>query len=542
MILHVRSGASHDVPIDSDRCSALSIHRAAWSADGKLLAFGGPVVRRASDSQPRLSGIRIFDIEAGSEQPPLPLPIDSSHNGQLAGLEFSPDGRTLAALSAIASSGRPSLVRLDQPVVTLWDVTNTEKKSTIPVPSELCGKGQGVVCVRLAGFSPDGKALALIASERPDGPGKSEAIILRLDGRPPERLAFSRATRRIALAAGGDRAAMIMLSREHGAPSLLWDGKTGGLVAPLGNYQTTIDAATRSPDGRILVQTLERPLPEGTLARVWDLDTGEILASGIDPRSGGHRVTDVSPKADLMAQLDNSGSIVIRDTRTRGVLGAIDTKMRIADRPDPNAMQPLPLVVFMNDGRTLAAVGKNETTLWDVKTGARLHPLAGSPPPFVAPASGAYVAMAACRTTTVHDTKSGRRTATVSHGDNCATGAAVSADGTLLLTLVSGSFFSGPTEARLWKLPGPASTVLTGYDDAGAIGAFAGDGRTIATAGPDGTVNLWDPVTSRRLLTLPGFKQRVTSLRFLDDGRALIVGYEKEVRVWHALAQARRQP
>jgi WD40 repeat protein len=182
-------------------------------------------------------------------------------------------------------------------------------------------------------------------------------------------------------------------------------------------------------------------------------------------------------------------------------------------------------------GHTLAVVGKMETTLWDVKTGARLHVLAGGPPASI---SGAYAALAGCQKGTVYDTRTGRVVATRSYDNDCPKGAALSADGGLLLTFVSSNFFDGATEARLWALGGEGYTLLTGYDDAGAIGAFAPDGATIATAGPDGAVNLWDPVTRRKLLTLPGLKQKVTELRLSDDGRILTVAYEREVRIWPA--------
>jgi len=135
----------------------------------------------------------------------------------------------------------------------------------------------------------------------------------------------------------------------------------------------------------------------------------------------------------------------------------------------------------------------------------------------------------------VYDTRSGRQVSTVSGTDNCVNYAVVSADGGMLLSLVSAGFLGTPAEARLWTLGGPSNSLaFTGYDDGGAIGTFAQDGKTIATAGPEGAVNFWDPLTGRRLMTLPGFGEKISSLRFSGDGQVLTVGYAREVRLWYA--------
>jgi hypothetical protein len=54
------------------------------------------------------------------------------------------------------------------------------------------------------------------------------------------------------------------------------------------------------------------------------------------------------------------------------VVRSIDTGLTAAERPRPGEQSAA------DQGHTLATVGKKETTLWDVKTGARLHALASS--------------------------------------------------------------------------------------------------------------------------------------------------------------------
>jgi WD40 repeat protein len=534
-IWNAASDASRVLPLDTKRCSDFDIQKAAWSPDGKLLAFGGPAVKLAAGaSPPELSGVRIYDIDAGNERRMLPLSLDL-RSGALAGLEFSPDGRTLATLSSVSGGDRGSAGLHDQPAIILWDVGSSEKKSTFRITSEVC-KDRGVECIKFGGFSADGNALAAIAGEQNQGLGKSETIVWRLDDQPGERFASDRPTYGVAMSRTGERVATVMVARDLGAPAMLWDRKTGDIVAALGSYRRRIDAATRSPDNRVIAQTLEYPLPKGTVSKVWDLRSGDVLAAVMDPRGGEHRVTDVAPNGELLAAMDERGRVVVQDVRERRTLSSFDTNLAIAARPHVR-----PAMAFGPEGRTLIVFGAKETAVWDVRSGARLHKFGDRLLHFFALA-GDHLAIGDCTTTSVYDMKSGKQTSSVPSGQRCPNGIALSPDGAMLLSLVNKDMFDGTAaEAKLWKLDGTLSS-MTGYDDAGAIGAFSRDGRTIATAGPDGAVNFWDAVTSRRMLTVPGFKEDVSSLHFSDDGRVLVVGYAKEVRVWHAAADPRMRP
>jgi WD40 repeat protein len=63
--------------------------------------------------------------------------------------------------------------------------------------------------------------------------------------------------------------------------------------------------------------------------------------------------------------------------------------------------------------------------------------------------------------------------------------------------------------------------------------AFAADGKTLAGAGTDRSITLWDPGTGRVVGRLAGHAGSVRSLAFTPDGRALVSGgLDKTVRVW----------
>jgi WD40 repeat protein len=64
--------------------------------------------------------------------------------------------------------------------------------------------------------------------------------------------------------------------------------------------------------------------------------------------------------------------------------------------------------------------------------------------------------------------------------------------------------------------------------------SFSPDGKTLASAGSEGTVKLWDVEKGTQIQTLQGHLGQVTSVSFSPDGKTLAsAGIDKTVKLWN---------
>jgi WD40 repeat protein len=203
---------------------------------------------------------------------------------------------------------------------------------------------------------------------------------------------------------------------------------------------------------------------------------------------------------------------------------------------------PRPLVAFSPEESLLAAVGKSETIVWDVAGARAVRTLPGTAPVAFSSGGSALATTVECKTTTVWELRSGRLLLHAPSPAGCPKSVALSPDGTTLVVIWSG--FAGlgrAMDARFWSVrTGEGYASLRGYvDDGTPVSAFSPDGKTLATGGAAGTVNIWDPATGRRLLVLAGSTVAASSLHFSADGGTLTVGHGTNVRVWRAATEGR---
>jgi len=167
---------------------------------------------------------------------------------------------------------------------------------------------------------------------------------------------------------------------------------------------------------------------------------------------------------------------------------------------------PVGSVALSPDGKTLAGVGAHGVRLWSVTTGRQIgHPLTGH--------------------------------------TNFVESLAFSPDGK---TLAGGGYtaYRGQNRVQVWvrmwdvATGRPIGHPLTGRTgDVGSV-AFSPDGKTLATASGDGTVQMWDVATGRLIRNLfvghtSGVSSRV-SVAFSPDGKTLASGGTNgTVRLWN---------
>ena len=336
-------------------------------------------------------------------------PIPGYRLGRPVSLAVTPDGKTLAVCSALATS------------ISLWDLANGTPAGRLSVPGQ-----EQLTCLAL---SPDGKRLAA-GYRGPDGHG---ALIWDLAARRVERtvtpglelvlgIAFSPGGRWLACACSegvalfdtaefqrrlflrGDLPTGVAFSRDDQVLAIpaeklgamrLWDVAVNREIAVL-DCPHAGGAVTFSPDGRYLIASSDGTvrlwtpwateekltLPghlggipgiasnrKGTLlasagkdrtVRIWDAASGRLLKTLADFR-GPVQAVAFSPDDRRLVTAEFQGDLRIWDLAT----------WKADPLPDPGLGRPLWSIDFTADGRSFWAAGSPQTAIWRVRDGGR---------------------------------------------------------------------------------------------------------------------------------------------------------------------------
>jgi WD40 repeat protein/tRNA A-37 threonylcarbamoyl transferase component Bud32 len=468
----------------------LTVTSVAFAPDGKRLASAG-----------RDHRIVVWEVPEGR-----PLRSWLAHSDVVHDVAFTPDGRWLV------SAGKDRSARL-------WDVASGTVKAACGGRADLLSLAQ----------SPDGQTVAL------GGYGTHVTLWTVPDG-PRIDLPVSWPVRALAFAPGGSQ---LVAACDSGMLSV-WDVSNGGRdVRP---YRTLRQvggkgrAAVFARQGALLVTASE----EGGTVEFWDparLGGCERIPS-LPPGVG-----DVALSADGRAVSGHPDQVCLLDLANRQIESTL---------PVPAGVHG---VAFASDGRIVAAAcADHQTRLWDVASGRQVLTLDhGALVQAVAfsPAGGLVATAGWDGKVRLWNFPSGTlRTVCAPHRGGRYTCMAFAADGRSLGVggtghTISVSLWGPSTGARAGELtdtgPGPTrrcspAKALPAGEHALAVRAvaFSPDGATLAAAGSDGVIRLWDISSGDLRHTFSGHVGPIRRLAFAPDGRTLAsLGADRTLKLWH---------
>jgi RNA polymerase sigma factor (sigma-70 family) len=536
---------------------------AALSPDGKTVRAGC-----------RDGHVRVWDVPTGKEL----RDCDVGGNVEL----FSPDGKVAASYLSAEKAGP------GQYVVRLWDVD---------AGKELCGvcRGEPWDFYRGAAFSADGKLLAAAGGFASPSDGvKPEDGAARVwevaTGKEVWRTAPDAAG---TCSVGFSPDGKLLATGSGFGPVRLWDAATGRPAGGCREYRSNVSSLAFSPDGGTLATLSE--LHED-IVRLWEVPsgkektpptgahTGSILSVAFLPgdttvvsggRDGSVRLWDADTGRErrpplrggdfqaVVARPDTPGTVVsvgsdFVPAKGKGALEAAvqsPATVRVWDAATGRELRHFAApgggvqgAAFSPDGKVLAAVGREDVTLWDFATGTPLHRLPVRPTCVAYSPDGKTLAVESLAGPLSLWAADGGKKICDLPREKTATGTyglAFSPDGG---TLAAGELEGGSVAIRLWRRGADgnlaaAAVLPTRHRDALWALAFSPDGQTLASAGANGTLCLWETATGGERRHFAGGDdagqparlrdESAWSLSFSGDGRRLAAGNsDTTVLVW----------
>jgi len=531
------ASAWRDAPTALARASMLNVLaqplRATLAASGSGTGIGGPVAF-SSDGK-ILAGVgadgvlRLWDLTTRKQ---LGAPLAGGPRNAVQAVAFSPDGTTLAAVSAAVSGDSTA---------RLWQVA-THRPVGAPMVVGANSTSVYYPAFRVA-FSPDGKILAIA------GTGSTRLWDLAAGHQIGTPIPTPSDNGPVTLAFSPDGKILVTSANTRsGGIVRLWNLATHRQIAKRIGTGNTVGTTAISPDGKVLA------IVSGLGVRLWDLATHRQIGKPIPVSHGIGESTNTavtvafSPDGKLLAAGDYDGTAQLWDVATRQPVGELaagsqwvsslafspDGKLLATDDSDGTirlwdmniyrqvgapmtvrAVYPFArfFAVFNPTAKILVA-GNDDSpyvSRWDAAThhqfGTSIDTGEITCPKAISPDGKILATVSDSGRVGLWDVATGRQFRPpflVSHGSTCDE-IAVSPGGKILATAI---FNTG--KVRLWDIATGHQTgpPITEPDLSPSGMAFSPDGKILATEGSSGTAWLWDVTTHRQIgMPMPASRQ-----------------------------------
>jgi RNA polymerase sigma factor (sigma-70 family) len=463
-------------------------------------------------------------------------------------VELSPDGRTLA------------VVPYSREPVQLWDTATAQERCKLQ--GELGHAGYGIT------FTRDSRTLVTDWTE-------SRAEHTTLSFWDPDTGKLFRRFQ-VPAHAGNDLHfapdGRTLVSCGGRPTARLWDTTTGQELLKRPAHVGRIHSVAFTPDGRTLISAADN------VVRLWDAATGQPQRE-LSSHRGSITGIAVLPDGSAVLSSDTDGYLRLHQLSTGKEL-----RRFVVDKPREASQEHEYQVVCFGlaaDGRTAAsfshragaiwADGKVREArslfqIWDLATGNALFLKPGkasnkeveqfSPDAKIllqyidtqiipTDGGGGYIPVPGYTHAVLREVATGRRLLALPQPDHCWRLEAFSPDGQTLATVTCRFLRDGEEHRgtdrhalRFWELATGQERLAIIYPEIGdQFGyeqlAYAPDGRTLATARRNRTIQVWDMATGQELLRRTGFPATVSCLAFRPDGKALASGHaDSTILVW----------
>ena len=396
----------------------------------------------------------LFDLTGDRPVPPRDISATLPEQHRVERWVFSPDGRTLAVTTKLASGGPGPLM--------VWESSTGRPLGTCPGL-----KRQNYQAV----FSQDGRSLFLNG-----GTSVQRWWLERPEDDPPDALAgHADEAWAVAYSPDGRLLATGSDDTEDDDTLKLWDPATGRILRGWRTGEGTVAALAFSPNGRTLAT--------GALCRagnlkLWDVATGRLLATLV-----GHtdqvRTVAYSPDGRLLASAGADRTIRLWNASNGHLLKTL-----------VGHSEPVRSIAFSRDGRVLASVSNDRTMkFWDVSTGEVIRTIGGrekSTALAFSPDGSVLASADQGGIITLRDAKTAKLIKSIHADISELIALAYSPDGRSVAAAGAGRTI------RIWDvLTGQELLTLEGHAAQVNGLAFSPSGSTLASTSHDGAVRIW---------------------------------------------------